>query len=109
VGIFFSCIAAHLTQVLPSSFSLPKSTPHFVEGRKTRWASRNSVPSGLNPESVPVLTQTPVSPCPQIAVARPIKNVAEDVADQRGAENLGSVGAGIDDVDKRIRGHQQTE
>jgi hypothetical protein len=46
---------------------------------------------------------------PHTTVTRAIKNVAEKVADHRGAENLGSIGAGIHDVDKRIRGNQQTE
>ena len=42
-------------------------------------------------------------------VAGAVEGVANDVADKGGAEDLGCVGAGIDDVDEGIGGDQQAE
>src|ERR1700728_1777413 len=42
-------------------------------------------------------------------VASAVEGVADDVADKRGADDLGGVGAGVDDVDEGIGGDQQTE
>lgn len=43
------------------------------------------------------------------AIADAVEGVADDVADERSAEDLGRVGSGVDDGDEGVRGDQEAE